>query len=568
MATQSADLDAVETFSPVPRWIASTIEIKEGRDPLGLQTTTQDRLMPVLIPGILEGSRRGRYFSFHAFLLDEYRQKQMRPDPKSLGLFIRRREWDLGLAIQRCPNHCGSGPVGARGLGSSAIGPGPFARGESVESPFGGYGLYYRSPMAAFGIVAKTGTLLGNDPIPIDVLYATERASSLVEGFRSAVRDTAYYRKWMWTEEDLPAAVVDEYAAVACLCRLRERGAERDAVHDALFGSDTTGVQSGIQPNGDKPTDPESNVTFSDEAVRQRRRSVAHYLTLVDAVPEVVNSDGGYREAIWSATKALNDAHSPVAGQWAALVAKDVWQEAICSVWSALCQAGLSHTRRLGRGLTWDETRQMAESLVDGAPRLNPDEPTSGLVSALAAGTLRLPSNGAPELKVSDASMEELRHQTAGLNTAPAGVILLLELARRAGERSGMGWEQACRAASSWQPSLAEVLAGLRSHLDRDPTVKETIWWLVSRFIIPVHERISYSKLHANPPEFTFRFRWEDGLLRFYDNGVGRFPLASIRHGSLASLTWDLGLWEIPSKGDRPAVLTGRGMAFVAETFK
>jgi hypothetical protein len=36
----------------LPRWIAASLEIKEGRDPLGLQTTTQDRLMALLLPGV------------------------------------------------------------------------------------------------------------------------------------------------------------------------------------------------------------------------------------------------------------------------------------------------------------------------------------------------------------------------------------------------------------------------------------------------------------------------------------------------------------------------------------
>jgi len=73
-----------------------------------------------------------------------------------------------------------------------------------------------------------------------------------------------------------------------------------------------------------------------------------------------------------------------------------------------------------------------------------------------------------------------------------------------------------------------------------------------------VHERIAYSKL----PEFTFRFRWEEGLLRFHDLGVGRFPLAAIRFGALASLSCDLGMWELV---DDVAVLTDRGQAFVRE---
>jgi hypothetical protein len=37
---------------PVPAWIAASLEVNEGRDPLGLQTTTQDRLMPLLLPGV------------------------------------------------------------------------------------------------------------------------------------------------------------------------------------------------------------------------------------------------------------------------------------------------------------------------------------------------------------------------------------------------------------------------------------------------------------------------------------------------------------------------------------
>ncbi|WP_233625531.1 hypothetical protein, partial [Actinoplanes sp. ATCC 53533] len=97
--------------------------------------------MPLLLPGILELSRRARYFAFHAFLLDEYKGRRLPADGKSLATFIRRREWELGIAVQRCPNECGSSPVGARRLSDVAAGPGPFPRGESVESSFGGYGL-------------------------------------------------------------------------------------------------------------------------------------------------------------------------------------------------------------------------------------------------------------------------------------------------------------------------------------------------------------------------------------------------------------------------------------------
>ena len=154
--------------------------------------------------------------------------------------------------------------------------------------------------------------------------------------------------------------------------------------------------------------------------------------------------------------------------------------------------------------------------------------------------------------------MDELRQYTADADTAASGLVVLLELDRRARARSGIGWQQASRLAGAWQPSLASVLAALHTHLESDPSVGETLWWLVSRFVTPVHERIAYSKL----PEFTFRFRWEEGLLRFYDLGVGRFTLAAIRHQPLGMLTHDLGMWDHSSSG---VSLTARGQAFAHE---
>ncbi len=550
---------------PVPAWIAVSLEVNEGRDPLGLQTTTQDRLMPLLLPGILELTRRARYFSFHAFLLAEYRDRRLPPDSKSLWTFIKRREWDFGLAVQRCPR-CDSSPVGARRLGSIAAKAGPFRRGESVESPLGGYGLYYRSPMIELGLVAKAGTLLGGQPIPIDVLYDTDRARRLASTFKAAVQGTAYYLRAMWTADELPAEVLDEYADAACLCRLRDQLDERAAVHDALFGSDPLDgmkpAESGDEgkPAGVGEASP-AGAVVAEQGVVQRRRSVGHYLTLVDADPDVVGSEARYREALWSPPEPRSSGQGVVAGQWAALVAKDVWQEAICSVWSEFCRVGLAWTRDLGRGLTWDEVHAVAASLTSGPPELDTLSSTSSLAASLVAGTLTIRDVYGAEVDVASAEMEDLRQLADGLDTAASGLVVFLELARRMESRSGPGWEQAVHIASGWQPSIAAVVASLRSHLDGSPAVAETLWWMVSRFVIPVHERIAYSKL----PEFTFRFRWEDGLLRFYDHGLGRFPLAAIRYEPLASLTWDLGLWRETDDEERPAVVTDRGHAFVDE---
>jgi hypothetical protein len=60
--------------------------------------------MPRLLPGILELSRRARYFSFHAYLLDKYRELRMPADGKTLSAFIKAREWEYGLAVLNCPH--------------------------------------------------------------------------------------------------------------------------------------------------------------------------------------------------------------------------------------------------------------------------------------------------------------------------------------------------------------------------------------------------------------------------------------------------------------------------------
>src|SRR3954465_463826 len=155
-------MTAIESANPIPtglgapRWIAPSLEVKEGRDPLGLQTTTQDRLTPRLLPGILELSRRARYFSFHAHLLDRYRHLGMPADGNSLSRFIKAREWEYGLAVLHCPHGCESSPVGAQTLRGLLSHPqSPLPRGEWVKSAFGGYGLYSRSPLAELGIVAR-----------------------------------------------------------------------------------------------------------------------------------------------------------------------------------------------------------------------------------------------------------------------------------------------------------------------------------------------------------------------------------------------------------------------------
>ena len=72
------------TLSPVEpveelliEWVTPSLTLKRGRDPLGLQTITLDRVMPRLLPGVLALSQRARYLTIYPFLLSLYEERRL-----------------------------------------------------------------------------------------------------------------------------------------------------------------------------------------------------------------------------------------------------------------------------------------------------------------------------------------------------------------------------------------------------------------------------------------------------------------------------------------------------------
>jgi hypothetical protein len=178
-----------------------------------------------------------------------------------------------------------------------------------------------------------------------------------------------------------------------------------------------------------------------------------------------------------------------VAGQWAGLIAKDVWQDALCSIWDAFVTQGLKATRTTGVGLTWDETRELVRSLATGSPALDPAMPTSELISLMEDGGIDLVKP--PGEPLASARLESLRLATHQLSTATSGLVVVLELYRRAAARSDPGWLATSTVSSAWQPSVADVFVSLRDHLGEEPAISDTLWWIVDLYVIRVHERIA-----------------------------------------------------------------------------
>jgi hypothetical protein len=145
---------------------------------------------------------------------------------------------------------------------------------------------------------------------------------------------------------------------------------------------------------------------------------------------------------------------------------------------------------------------------------------------------------------------------------AIAGTVLILAvLAEIPGPDSApAAWLDVASVNGEWQPGLLMLAGRIRDRLESGATVAQLLAWMVQHLVIRPHERNAYSKL----PDFTFRWRWEAGRLRFYDHPIDWDDLGDLRSEVLASLLVDLGFLE---GVDGRIGATADGRALIADVF-
>ena len=453
-------------------WSTSSFRITPGRDPLGMQTITTDRIMPELTPGILALSQRAGYFSFHLFLLDEYERQRLPTSRSQMSDFFRSREYDLALATSLCRHGCGSEPgIGVAGrlaIANPRRNGDDFARGFSVQSVFGAYGLYYRSPLIAMGLAVPAGSLLGDEATPIDVVDRG-LAREIADAFRTRIEGTVYFREFMRSARPVPEEVLAEYAEHACLCRIRDATAEQALLRRGLFDD-----RERIRP----------------QESRQRRRAFALFLMLLGRDTSVAASPSSspFRAAIWdsfvervptNSGSSLSDA----LGEWAALVAREALQEALSSIWTQFCSLGLE--RQGIDGMSSREVDDLIDNAIAAAPLTFPNGSTFDADPAEPLGSLAAAvTEGLGELQV-----EEIRTWIAGYDSVAAGLSALVAIPRLVPEavdapRRMAAHRGARRCQSAWI-AASDTSAGVtgrgglvsrgvcaedRSHLDSSPS--------------------------------------------------------------------------------------------------
>ncbi len=534
-----ADVSIVEPpASGEPEWLQEFFRPREGADPLGQQTITTDRIIGRLLPGVLALSERARYVSFYAWLLARYAEQKRSPEGHVLSRYLKEHEYELALAVRLCPRQCGYGPVGANKATYALVQTqDEFRRQESVKSDYGGYGLYYSTPMNLMGLTAHAGTLLGEDPIPKDVLRPEPHARALVDAFESAVADTRYVREFMDEAGPIPKDVLVEYSERACLCRLDERHEERTALRRVFF----------------EASDPK----FQADVAR-RREGFALFLELAGSERWTERSDDRFREGIWPAFR--RGAHPGTAraralAGWAALAAANYLHDGVTQLWT---DAGPKLRAAVPEeGYLRADMAAAVHDFVGGQLELpagtivaDPTTPTTAFIRSLDAHLT--PEDDLPTVWRAA--------RTDGTTTGAVALVLTVLTHLPDTSESDEAWSVIASIDGQWQGGLLRQARALAAHLADAPTLGQTAAWLFERLVLRVHEANAASKL----PDFTFRFRRELGRWRFYDHGFGNVSPGHIRASTLGLLTRDLGYCEWPPDGSR---LTPDGAAFVEEVF-
>jgi len=405
----------------------------------------------------------------------------------------------------------------------------------------GGYGLFYQSPLMFLGVVAPKGS---EDPGGIKIQHdrvANERGRELANSFRTAIKDTAWYRRWIGGDAPIPKQDLAELAEAGCLCRLPASSIELRLIQTILFDED--------QPDEDHRLE-----------AKQRRSSMALTLSAIEDSPEAANQPTEWRRTLWRFSQGLartepqSGTRSETAAQWGAVVGREYQQAGLSAIWFTVCEIG-NHHQPFGGFSHEAFEAAMRKHLIGRQKAFGLDPPESDTATSAYGQALKR--------GLSRRDLEDLLADLIAKPSAVAGLGFLLELRRRLPSFESMlaGWRTIGDVDGSHQEGLLGFMRWFDRHLASEPKLLDSLVTIARRFVITRHERIAATKL----PRFTFRFRREAGRLRFFpDRRVEAFGAGAPRWEPLILISHDLGYWR--EGRDQPS-LTQSGDRFVRETF-
>ena len=541
-----------------PQWIARMYASKVGRDHLGLGSVSSDQILPTLSPGVNVLTIHPRYHSFYTFLLNEFWQRDRPRSRDAWVRFYRPREFIFSVGAYLCdqPEHGDLGTV-VGGQKTKSLAAQQHDTYDNtfnyIKSDLGGYGLYYRSVIAKLGLIYPGGP---GFPYPVDV--PTERGKDVAAAFRSAVRDTTYYRDYFDHDAThVPIAIIREYIHRACLCQLQVLDAPDRPLLLDIF------LHGGVGAEDRRAT----FRMFLDIAAQTQGYAIDQ-----DAFRQLLYFQATGSGATYNPQEAVIDTYR----KWRLYQAREYYTFALNAIWYYLCDWGLAQFgdarpiplphfwTRLDVALDFDS---LAARLNVAPPGLRAGSSFQSLLEWLqnlvgadqvtfdAVCTLDAPihEHRLYQLAVDNCTVPEV--MVAGMVTMLALIILRFGQPalwlRQEWEISRMG-AQGRLSVDGFIKTMRRRLQG--GHI----TIGEIAHWLYADYIILQHQLVATSKL----PDNTFRFRREGDRLRFYNlwNSLG---FMNSRFDALSRTIHELGLCGDLYQPDHP--LTPDGQRLLAK---
>ncbi len=540
-------MSSPELLDAVPYWTEKMYPPGGGQDHLGLGSVVTDGILPRLSPGINVLTIHPRYWSFYAFVLSEFWMRDLPRTKAALKAWYRPLECIYSVACSLCdgPDHRGA-PIGTRRI-SSVVAQEPDGfdpQFHYMDSPMGGYGLYYATVMQAVGLVALADRRLG---LTVDAV--TPAGQRVAKAFQSVIADTEYYRHWIDRhDEPVPHTVAAEYGQRACFCRLREPGAhDRPILVDAFLHLGNPGESAA-------------------------RRDTLRFMCELSAQSAATPVDeSSFRRLIYFGAD-RGDEHSkgpifvpsePIlstARRWRLYQAREYFNASVNEMWRRLTYWGL---QRQGDSVPvpMTEVRASLEEIdfASFASSIGVDLPDAGLsagssyqvlldwVMSVGGVSGELDDRWNLDAALSeDKIIEWLDYEgsstEAGADYLAAALTLITFVAARLWRA-----ELALVEPDDWFPVLAggrkrlgmqRFLGQLRERVNDGATVGDVAEWLTFDYVISQHERVAMAKLPTTGD--TFRFRREAGRLRFFPK-VTRVGMNDSRFNALATFLFEFG---------------------------